>query len=153
MSETHPEINVQGIMERVRQRAREVAQREETALRQARKLLPRELLARSSRFSSQVGVIRASVPQLGELPPEPPSFRGRLGGFAVRLVRRALFWLIPSLQLMHDRLAEALEHQARINEELIKAVEQAHLHVELLALRSSGAAGPPVQPPDRKAEE
>jgi SAM-dependent methyltransferase len=34
---------------------------------------------------------------IGQLPPEPPTFRGRLGAFFVRIVRRALFWYTPQI--------------------------------------------------------
>ena len=31
-------------------------------------------------------------PQVGDIPPQPPTLRGRLGAVLVNLVRRMLFW-------------------------------------------------------------
>jgi hypothetical protein len=81
------------------------------------------------------------------LPPQPPGLRGSLGSFAVRVVRRTLFWLIPSLQAMHEQMAQALEDQVKINEELVKALEQAHVRAELANERV------PPQPSGAKTED
>ena len=34
---------------------------------------------------------------IGQLPPEPPTLRGRMGAFFVKIVRRALFWYTPPI--------------------------------------------------------
>ena len=34
---------------------------------------------------------------IGQLPPEPPTFRGRMGAFFVKIVQRALFWYTPQI--------------------------------------------------------
>ena len=34
---------------------------------------------------------------VGQLPPEPPTFRGRMGAFFVKIVHRALFWYTPQI--------------------------------------------------------
>ncbi len=34
---------------------------------------------------------------IGQLPPEPPTLRGRVGTFFVKIVRRALFWYTPPI--------------------------------------------------------
>ena len=37
----------------------------------------------------------------GQLPPEPPTLRGRVGIFLVKIVRRALFWYTPQIVEFH----------------------------------------------------
>jgi O-antigen chain-terminating methyltransferase len=38
---------------------------------------------------------------IGQLPPEPPTLRGRVGVFLVKSVRRALFWYTPQIVNFH----------------------------------------------------
>src|SRR5262245_7749192 len=43
----------------------------------------------------------STAPQLGDMPPAPPTMRGRLGAILVRVVRRALFWYTNQIRSFH----------------------------------------------------
>jgi SAM-dependent methyltransferase/prefoldin subunit 5 len=51
--------------------------------------------------------------QVGRMPPEPPTVRGRVGAVLVRLVRRALFWYTQQINEFDGKTAEALFHQSQ----------------------------------------
>jgi hypothetical protein len=129
---SNAEVNVQQIMATIRHRVRQIRRRDEDATRRARRAISNELLSRVSRFNARVGTLRANVNRIGEMPPQPPTLRGRMGALLVRLMQRALFWLIPSLQAIEDQVAQALEDQAKINEEFLKALQEAHIKIEQL---------------------
>jgi hypothetical protein len=137
--ESNAEINVQQIMATIRQRVRQIHRRNEDATRRARKAISNELLSRVSRLNARVGTLRANVTRIGEMPPQPPTLRGKVGALLVRLMQRALFWLIPSLQAIEDQVAQAFEDQAKVNQELLKALQEAHTKIEQLQ-------GAPMQP-------
>jgi hypothetical protein len=136
-----PGVDVRPLMAAIRRRARQASLREEEALRLARKSVSGELLTRVSRLHSRVATLRGTVGRVGDLPPQPPTLRGRAGVLPVRLVRRALFWLIPPLQAMQEQMAQVLEEQAAVNAELVKALEQANLRIEVLRRQVEASGG------------
>jgi 2-polyprenyl-3-methyl-5-hydroxy-6-metoxy-1,4-benzoquinol methylase len=52
-----------------------------------------------------------NLPQVGDMPPQPPTFRGRAGAVLVRIVRRALFWYTGQIRTFHAQVAEAAREQ------------------------------------------
>jgi len=48
---------------------------------------------------SAIAALNASYALVGQTPPEPPTFRGRIGARLVKLVQRLLFWYTP--QIVH----------------------------------------------------
>jgi len=48
---------------------------------------------------SAIAALNASYALVGQTPPEPPTFRGRMGARLVKLVQRLLFWYTP--QIVH----------------------------------------------------
>jgi SAM-dependent methyltransferase len=68
-------------------------------------------------LQSTLAALRSSYALVGQLPPEPPTLRGRMGARLVRLVQRLLFWYTP--QIVHFQYAalQAFEEQARSLEE------------------------------------
>ena len=48
---------------------------------------------------SAIAALTASYALVGQTPPEPPTFRGRIGARLVKLVQRLLFWYTP--QIVH----------------------------------------------------
>lgn len=127
-----PEIDVQPIMAEVRGRVRLESRREQAALRNVRKIVSPDLTARVSRLQVRVAAIRASAARIGQLPPAPPTLRAKVGAVAVRALRRAMFWLIPSLQAAQEQIAGALEDQTKAVEDLVKAIEKTNARMELL---------------------
>jgi hypothetical protein len=84
-----------------------------------------------------LAALHASYALVGQLPPEPPTFRGRMGGRLVKLVRRMLFWYTPQIVHFQYSALRALEEQAKILQSAEKRIRQ--LEVELGAERAKNA--------------
>jgi O-antigen chain-terminating methyltransferase len=82
-----------------------------------------------------LAALHSSYALVGQLPPEPPTFRGRMGARLVKLIQRLLFWYTP--QIVHFQYAamQALEEQAH---DLDEAARQARDLAET-ARREAGA--------------
>ena len=52
-----------------------------------------------------------SLPQIGDMPPQPPTFRARVGALLVSIVRRALFWYTGQIRAFQTIVAEAAREQ------------------------------------------
>jgi hypothetical protein len=129
-------------MSDVRRRARIENQRDAGALRNARKTLPADLIARVSRLQARIGGLKASVAQIGGMPPSPPTLRGKVGASGIHVMRRALFWLIPNLQAAQEQLIAVVDDQTKALEEIVTALEKTNLRIEvLIAGRQSAEAG------------
>jgi 2-polyprenyl-3-methyl-5-hydroxy-6-metoxy-1,4-benzoquinol methylase len=62
-----------------------------------------EQLSRSTGFN---------IPQIGDMPPQPATIRGRLGAVLVSMVRRSLFWYTAQLKPIHIAIAESARELA-----------------------------------------
>jgi len=71
----------------------------------------------SAGIRSALAALYSSYALVGQTPPEPPTFRGRMGSRLVKLVQRLLFWYTP--QIVHFQYSAL-----RVTEELAKAVQQ-----------------------------
>ena len=60
-------------------------------------------------------------PQIGDMPPQPPTLRGRVGAVLVNVVRRMLFWYTDQIRAQQKRIADAAREQARALHELSAA--------------------------------
>ncbi|MGA2736855.1 MAG: hypothetical protein ABSG65_05325 [Bryobacteraceae bacterium] len=78
---------------------------------------------------SVLSALHASYALVGQLPPEPPTFRGRVGARLVRLVQRMLFWYTPQIVHFQYSALRALEEQAKILQHAERRIRQ--LEVEL----------------------
>ena len=89
-------VNVQTIMQEIRERirARSATPRVSAGPDLSAALEPPELTA----LEAAVQSLDASKSLAGELPPQPRSMRGWLGGLLVKLVRRMLFWYTPQIR-------------------------------------------------------
>jgi hypothetical protein len=63
---------------------------------------------------SVLAALHASYALVGQLPPEPPTFRGRVGARLVKLVQRMLFWYTPQIVHFQYSTLRAFEEQASI---------------------------------------
>ena len=77
--------------------------------------------------------LRESMRRVNEMPPQPPTLRGRLGGVLVRILRRAMFWQTEQLRRFETAAATAMDEQARALEALWTDVRG--LAQEVVALR------------------
>ena len=56
--------------------------------------------------------VEFNLPQIGDMPPEPPTLRGRMGAVMVGMVRRALFWYTAQIKTFHAAVADAARELA-----------------------------------------
>ena len=85
-------VNVQEIMQKIRVRIRDsAAARESPGVRDRREWSDWTALEEAGMALEKTRSL------IGQLPPEPPTFRGRMGAFFVKIVQRALFWYTPQI--------------------------------------------------------
>jgi hypothetical protein len=87
-----------------------------------------------ARLKESVRLVAAAAVATGKAPPCPPTIRGRLGGLAVRLVGRLLWWYTPKVAHFESAAARAAMDQAEVMEALARA--QSQLAVAVEAIRS-----------------
>ena len=58
-----------------------------------------------------LSALYASYGLVGQMPPQPPTFRGRIGARVVKLVQRLLFWYTPQIVHFQYSALRALEEQ------------------------------------------
>ena len=102
-------VNVQTIMQEIRERIR---------ARSAAPRVPAQPVfspaiepPRLSALESAVRSLDAAKSLAGEMPPQPPSLRGWLGGVLVRIVRRMLFWYTPQIHQFQAGVVAAFNTQ------------------------------------------
>jgi hypothetical protein len=131
------ETDVREVMRQIRLGIRGAGPEQEW-LRQSRKAVPSHLISSVGRLRASTALLRSAIARIGELPPAPDTFRGRAGASLVRIIRRTLFWLIPSIQIVQSQIVDALEGQVTATEEILRILQQTH--VDLAKLSSSVAA-------------
>jgi len=62
-------------------------------------------------------------PRIGDMPPQPPTLRARIGAVLVRLIRRSVFWYTGQILDFQRLIANAAEEQIRALDELHRKVE------------------------------
>lgn len=62
-------------------------------------------------------------PQIGDMPPQPPTLRARIGAVLVRLIRRCLFWYSDQILAFQRLVVNAAEEQVRVLAGLQRKVE------------------------------
>lgn len=76
----------------------------------------------SAGLRSALSALYASYGLVGQMPPQPPTFRGRIGARVVKLVQRLLFWYTPQIVHFQYSALRALEEQN-------KSLESASAHL------------------------
>jgi O-antigen chain-terminating methyltransferase len=74
---------------------------------------------------SAIAALTASYALVGQTPPEPPTFRGRMGARLVKLVQRLLFWYTPQIVHFQYSALMAFESALRAFEAALQASESA----------------------------
>ncbi len=62
--------------------------------------------------------LREAMRRVNEMPPQPPTLRGRVGGMLVRVVKRVLFWQTEQNRRFQTAAVSAFDEQARALEAL-----------------------------------
>jgi 2-polyprenyl-3-methyl-5-hydroxy-6-metoxy-1,4-benzoquinol methylase len=78
-------------------------------------------LSRLRESARQLNLTHALV---GRMPPEAPTFRGRIGAWIIRKIQRALFWYTPQILEFHRSVDHVVEELVKVVEELLR--EQVH---------------------------
>jgi 2-polyprenyl-3-methyl-5-hydroxy-6-metoxy-1,4-benzoquinol methylase len=81
--------------------------------------LPMEL----AEVRSAIAALSASYALVGQTPPEPPTFRGRMGAKLVKLVQRLLFWYTPQIVHFQYSALRGFEAMLRVFEAMLRAFE------------------------------
>jgi len=123
--------DVQIIMRRVRERIRGVDREHEWA-RYGRKSVPQQLVASVARMRVATTSLRAAISRIGIPPPAPATVRGRVGMTAVLMVRRAMFWLLPPIQVAQTQLVDAMDQHLAATEEILQLLRHTNSEVARL---------------------
>jgi 2-polyprenyl-3-methyl-5-hydroxy-6-metoxy-1,4-benzoquinol methylase len=73
---------------------------------------------------SAIAALTASYALVGQTPPEPPTFRGRIGARLVKLVQKLLFWYTPQIVHFQYSALKAFDAALRASEEQGKSVRR-----------------------------
>ncbi|MBC8165231.1 MAG: hypothetical protein H7Y20_05070 [Bryobacteraceae bacterium] len=139
LSDLNSPIDVQSVMRRIRKQARG-SDPEHEWLRQGRRAVPSHLISNVARLRSSTALLRSSIARIGEQPPAPRTIRGKIGFALVQVVRRALFWLIPTIRTAQGQLVDALEGQLAATEEILKILQQTHAELARIDCRNIPSA-------------
>jgi SAM-dependent methyltransferase len=116
------DINVQTVMQEIRERIRQSS----APPRPPAELTypPNPQLPDMSSLEMAVRSLDLSKSLVGELPPQPPSFRGRLGTLLVKAVRRMLFWYTPQIRDFQADVGAAFDQQVAAMRNVAAATQQ-----------------------------
>jgi hypothetical protein len=145
-----PSVDVQAIMREIRCAVRAENRDRDDAARTATRAIPRHVAAVLARLKASTVALEEAASRIGEIPPAPDTVRARIGAAAVRFMQRALFWLVPSIKSTQQNLVQALRDHVSVTEEILKALNQTNVQVELLRremhnggeLRTAANGGP-----------
>ena len=88
--------------------------------------------------SDEAGVALKNTQSLiGQLPPEPPTLRGRVGIFLVKIVRRALFWYTPQIVEFHKTVTSSFNELLAAIKTVAAAGQQNWTALESLNLQTA----------------
>lgn len=137
----HAAVDVQQIMKEVRNRLQSENHEHDELMRLARKSVPGHLPATIARLKASTQALAEAAKRIGDIPPAPPTLRARIGSLLVRAMQRALFWLIPSVKTAQQSLAQTLRDHVYATDELLKALQQTNMRLELLRREVASKAG------------
>lgn len=84
----------------------------------------------SASLRSLLATLHGSYALVGQLPPEPPTFRGRMGARLVKLVQRVLFWYTPQIVHFQYSVLRTLEEQANLLQSAAKRISRLEMELE-----------------------
>jgi 2-polyprenyl-3-methyl-5-hydroxy-6-metoxy-1,4-benzoquinol methylase len=99
--------------EEVLQQIREEMERSYRPLQASKSMANEPSSIESAGMRSALSALYASYGLVGQMPPEPPTFRGRIGARLVKLLQRMLFWYTPQIVHFQYSALRALEEQSR----------------------------------------
>ena len=143
MSTPEPRIDVEQVMQQIRERVRDRYASAPHAAGVAVGSIP----VFDADFNELLRLIehaRRCSAAIGEQPPQPPTLRARLSAILVRLVRRMLFWYTPQITDFHNATLRAMEEQVAALESVSTRLNARLASLERLAEPpSAGDTQPP----------
>jgi hypothetical protein len=143
MSTPEPRIDVEQVMQQIRERVRD---RYASAPGGAGAAIGSTLVADAG-FNELLRLIehaRRCSAAIGEQPPQPPTLRARMSAILVRLVRRMLFWYTPQITDFHNAMLRAMEEQVAALESVSTRLNARLASLErLVEPPAAGDAKPP----------
>lgn len=127
-----PAVDVQAIMREIRTAIRAENRDQDDAARIARRSTPGHLPAVIARLKASTVSLEEAAKRIGEIPPGPRTLRARLGALAVAVMQRSLFWLVPAVRSTQQNLVHALRDHVAATEDILRALQQTNLQLELL---------------------
>ncbi|HVT91837.1 MAG TPA: hypothetical protein VHD76_03255 [Bryobacteraceae bacterium] len=120
-------IDVNEVMRQIQERARRSVENGASGHRNLDPLAGPAQLARL-RFSASE--LREALRRVSDLPPSPPTLRGRAGLFLIRIMRRAFAWRTAQMRPFQAALVNTIDEQLRVVESLALIVEKQSKTVE-----------------------
>jgi len=143
MSTPEPRIDVEQVMQEIRERVRDRYACAPGGAGAAVGSTP----AVEADFNELLRLIehaRRCSAAIGEQPPQPPTLRARMSAVLVRLVRRMLFWYTPQITDFHNATLRAMEEQVAALESVSTRLNARLASLERLAVPpADGDAEPP----------
>lgn len=84
----------------------------------------------SASLRSLLSTLHGSYALVGQLPPEPPTLRGRMGARLVKLVQRMLFWYTPQIVHFQYSVLRTLEEQANLLQSATRRISRLETELE-----------------------
>jgi len=78
----------------------------------------RDMILDASSPRESTRQVRVTHALVGQMPPAPPTIRGRVGAWIIRKIQRALAWYTPQILEFHRAATNVLENQAKAIEEI-----------------------------------
>jgi hypothetical protein len=125
-------VDVQAIMRDIRATVWAENRDRDDAARTATRAIPRHVAAVLARLKASTIALEEAAGRIGEIPPAPDTLRARIGAAGVRVMQRALFWLVPSIKSTQQNLVQAVRDHVTVTEEILKALHQTNVQIELL---------------------
>lgn len=126
-------INVQEVMREIRERVRQYP-----APRLSKQSSVPDLQVPEApdwvRLEEAGKALRDAGLLVGQMPPEPPTIRGKVGAFFVNIVRRVLFWYTAQLFEFHEVAAQSFDEQSAALGTLSRQVAELRAETERLQL-------------------
>ena len=129
-------IDVQIVMQEIRERVRHAANSQQPKLGSS--LPPSPPLPDIDALERAGESLSCRKTLVGRMPPEPPTFRGRIGAVLVAIVRRSLFWFTSQLQDFHTDVVEEFDLQVTALKSVTAVTGQNRKLVETLDGRLDG---------------
>jgi len=89
--------------------------------------------ARMDRLEELSRSVQRAFSLIGRLPPAPPTLRGRVGRFFIRVLQRLLGWYTPQIVAFNAIMVEVIQAQSTAISDLVEMVEEGRREREILA--------------------